>query len=268
MKLNTSQTAQTTPLFFNCTESPIPIPTQNYLSGIQGVKPLTLAEAPELAPPPTDIASVGVTGTPGLRSRQRRPDALYKDSVSASASQPTHSAHSAQSGHLAQGQYQGQVAHNYDSVDYSTGVQYGSPGQYHNVAQFDNTVQYYAQHTGAHNYDSYADYQYQYGYDANYSQEYHASSHSHVHADLQPAYQTPENSFTQHDHTAHHHQPTPAEQFTSDVTSYTEPSRTSDTVIKEETSQLESSQLDDALSKINDDFWGMGISVHTDDALS
>ena len=268
MKLNTSQTAQTTPLFFNCTESPIPIPTQNYLSGIQGVKPLTLAEAPELAPPPTDIAGVGVTGTPGLRSRQRRPDALYKDSVSASASQPAHSE---------QGQYQGQVAaqHNYDSADYSTGVQYGSPGQYQNPTQFDNAVQYNAQYPGGSNYDTYShqytDYQYQYGYDTNYSQEYHAPSHSHVHADVLPAFQTPENSFTQHDYTTHHHhQPTHVGQFTGDVT-YTEPSRTSDTVLnedKDETSQLESSQLDDALSKINDDFWGMGISVHTDDALS
>ncbi|KAL5255973.1 hypothetical protein ACHWQZ_G011251 [Mnemiopsis leidyi] len=272
MKLNTSQTAQTTPLFFNCTESPIPIPTQNYLSGIQGVKPLTLAETPELAPPPTDMAGVGLTGTPVTRSRQLRPDALYKDSLSAAVSQSSE----LQSEHWAHGRLQGQgeVApqHNYNSGGYSTGVQYDSPAQYQSTAQFDNAVQYNTQYPGSINYEThpgqYTDYQYQYEYEQNHCQEYHVTGQSHVHTDLQLGHQTLSNSFIQHDYNTH--QPPQSQHFTSEVTN-TELSATSNTLteeVEEVPCQLEKSQLDDALSKINDDFWGMGISVHTDDALS
>ena len=80
-----NSTAQTTPLFFNCTESPVPVPTRDYLSRIQGVQPLAVAAAPELAPPPTAPPPTAVlpAGQSPIGARTRRPDALYKDSFSA-----------------------------------------------------------------------------------------------------------------------------------------------------------------------------------------
>lgn len=292
MKLNSSQTAQTTPLFFNCTEKPIPIPTQDYLSGIQGVQPLAVAEAPQLAPPPTGATGVGPVGMSSMRSMQRRPDALYKDSVSAAGARE-----SGQGGQSGQG---GEVNNNsvmYEEQQnqYHAGVYTGQYSDYqhqYDYRQGYNQPDYQQYH--ANNQENYANYQ---EYYSNYH-EYYANNEAYYaeqHAREQQRDQNPETNQYQHQenvtyHSQHEqpgyltheiqntqHQPNSVVQNSgaSFPESNQENTHTGDREDGKLLSDSEnvpqsipSSECDNALSKINDDFWGMGISVHTDDALS
>eukprot|EP00116_Pleurobrachia_bachei_P002125 sb/3462387/ len=154
----------TTPMFFNCTESPIPIPSQNYLPVITGATPLALAREPELAPPPTSGGMVG-----GARGgRGGRPDALVEDKVS---NRPV--VNSGNSGY--HGQYDGN--HGYHGGQ-SDGYHYGAdPNGYHgnsggNYGHNDvNQAQGYPpQHDGNHSYAGHYDGNHGYAehYDSNH----------------------------------------------------------------------------------------------------
>ncbi|XP_063674607.1 uncharacterized protein LOC134811573 [Bolinopsis microptera] len=236
MSLNTSQTApRTTPLFFNCTEASVPIPTQNYLAGIQGVQPLTLAETPQLAPPPTDAQLLAASASmSNPRSRQRRPDALYKDSVSAGGSavvgqapgsghydnsaQPStepgaqHSAqpnvqHSAQPSvhnsvqrsaqQYGTGAYSGQYEHHNHQYDYSQGY---NPEHYANSQQYHvNNQEYHLnnQEYYANNQEYYANNEEYYASNQEYyanNEEYYANSHNHSVTNEQSVYQGSDNN--------------------------------------------------------------------------
>jgi len=262
-----SRVVQNKPLFFNCTEAAVPVPGENFLQGICGAQPVTIST--EGAPGSVAASQAPPTGgyipysTTPLRTR--RPDALQKDSFT--AREFTYQQQAGQTGHHDH-QNGGLVGHvppvphvpQYEQVQDQTveelyeqyqqqreqyeqqSAQYQYEQQQHSQQQPQITQQH-DQYQAQQHQAQYSQHQYQY---QTYSEQQQADVYNQQAAPHSSTYHPIEQLY----------QP----QYT-DPASQTDTPQT-DTPLTGEVAQQE------ALSAIDDDFWGLSISVQSDAALS